>query len=126
MIFAHWAHFIYNDMVHIGSTHAFSTGSVIPSSKHIRELYETLFLDNHPVPLPCCSSDVQHPECYPINVAVDDEQYSGSYQLSTLSDDSVFRFCHMSIVCANDNSTARKLCTRHTRTRQSGDIVSRR
>uniref|UniRef100_A0A0M3INE4 Chorion peroxidase n=1 Tax=Ascaris lumbricoides TaxID=6252 RepID=A0A0M3INE4_ASCLU len=57
MLVAHWAHFIYTDLVHIGST------QLSQGSKQI--------------PLPCCSSETLHPECLPVIVDADDPRYGG-------------------------------------------------
>uniref|UniRef100_A0A0M3ITK8 Chorion peroxidase n=1 Tax=Ascaris lumbricoides TaxID=6252 RepID=A0A0M3ITK8_ASCLU len=57
MLVAHWAHFIYTDLVHIGSTQ--------------------LSQGNKQIPLPCCSSETLHPECLPVIVDADDPRYGG-------------------------------------------------
>ncbi|VDM26750.1 unnamed protein product, partial [Toxocara canis] len=57
MLVTHWAHFVYTDMVHIGSVQLSQGG------RHI--------------PLPCCSSEPLHPECLPVIVDADDPRYGG-------------------------------------------------
>ncbi|VDO54092.1 unnamed protein product, partial [Onchocerca flexuosa] len=53
-----WAHFVYTDLVHIGSLQ--------------------LFNEEEQTPLPCCAPEIkQHPECKPIVISKNDPSYSG-------------------------------------------------
>ncbi|VDN04293.1 unnamed protein product [Thelazia callipaeda] len=61
MLTAHWAHFVYNDLVRIGSLQ--------------------LFYDGKRIPLPCCSSKFSHhSECMPITVSKKDSLYSDNLE----------------------------------------------
>ncbi|KAI6226396.1 hypothetical protein M3Y99_01299800 [Aphelenchoides fujianensis] len=63
LMLAHWAEFVYADLVHIGSTR--------------------LFKDNQSLPLPCCAVD--HPECLPILTDPDDQPYNARGQCISYS-----------------------------------------
>ncbi|KAI6227593.1 hypothetical protein M3Y99_01237900 [Aphelenchoides fujianensis] len=63
LMLAHWAEFVYADLVHIGSTR--------------------LFKENQSLPLPCCAVD--HPECLPILTDPDDQPYNARGQCISYS-----------------------------------------
>ncbi|KAK0393430.1 hypothetical protein QR680_000209 [Steinernema hermaphroditum] len=57
-LLTNWAHFIYTDMVHIGSAQLFN------QEKHM--------------PIPCCGPpEERHPECLSIEIAPEDRRYGG-------------------------------------------------
>uniref|UniRef100_A0A914CGT1 Peroxidase n=1 Tax=Acrobeloides nanus TaxID=290746 RepID=A0A914CGT1_9BILA len=55
---SHWSHFVYTDLVHIGSSQ--------------------LTIDGQQFPIPCCERESPvHPECAPIKLPSDDPLYGG-------------------------------------------------